>query len=87
MTTDPNTPKSYLVGRVRETLAQDPRVNDLNVSVTVTGEKVFLSGIVATKERRDAISEVMADAFPELICVNEIKVGLYPETNEAEKLN
>ncbi len=87
MATDPNTPKSYLVGRVRERLAQDPRVNDLNVNVTVTGEKVFLSGIVATKERREAISQVMADAFPDLVCVNEIKVGLYPETHEVEQLN
>lgn len=86
MATDP-TPKSYLVGRVRETLAQDPRVNDLNVNVTITGEKVYLSGIVATTERREAISEVMADAFPDLVCVNEIKVGNYPETHETEQLS
>lgn len=84
---DPIAPKSYLIANIREALAQDPRVSDLNITVSVTGDRIFLSGIVATQERHDAISNVMSESFPGLDCYNETKVGIYPETHEVERLS
>ena len=53
-------PEAYLVERVREALAHDPRVSELGISVRVAGETVLLTGDVATPERRAAAAEVVA---------------------------
>ena len=86
MSRDLTAPKSYLIANIREALARDPRVNDLNINVSVVSDGIFLSGIVATQERHDAITSVMRESCPDLECHNETKVGIYPEANEVERL-
>ena len=77
----------YLVERIREAIASDPRVNELELQVTVAGEKVFVSGTVATAERRDAIGEVLAAVAPNHEIHNETSViPLSPEP-EVEELS
>ena len=44
----------YLAQHVRDALAEDPRVSELGISVTVAGDHVYLGGQVATNERRQA---------------------------------
>ncbi len=53
-------PEVYVVERIREALAHDPRVAELGIGVTVTGDKVLLTGDVATTDRRAAVEEVVA---------------------------
>lgn len=64
----------YVVARVKEALAQDARLHDLSLDVTVRGGRVFVAGHVATPERRDAISDVLADACPDRDVANETTV-------------
>lgn len=79
--------KSYIVARVKEALAQDPRMNVLDIQVTVTAGKVFLLGEVASEERRKSAEEVAAGVLPEEFeIVNSLHVARYVETSETEEL-
>jgi hypothetical protein len=80
-------PKAYLISRVREALAQDPRVNEITIQVTVTGNKVFLHGNVATRERKDAISEVVNELLPDHEIFNETNVESYEPATDVEQLS
>ena len=55
----------YVVARVQEALAQDPRVAELHVDVAVAGSGIFVTGEVPTSERHDAISEILHSGFPD----------------------
>lgn len=55
----------YVLERVREALARDPRVGELELVVTVEGRTVVVEGTVPTQERRDAIPEVVLAAAPD----------------------
>lgn len=79
--------KSYVIGRVREALAEDPRLNELDIQVTVTAGKVFLLGQVSSRERAKAASEIASSVLPEgTEIVNNIHVARYRETSEMEQL-
>lgn len=80
-------PKQYLIARVREALAQDPRANELDVDVTVAAGKIFLTGTVATPERKAAISEVVRELCPNHEICNETTVADVSEPSEVEELS
>jgi len=80
-------PPHYLVQRVREALAHDERVNELELQVRVQGRRVFLGGQVPTKERHDAVEQVVHDLLPECEVINETTVQDYGEPKEVEKLS
>ncbi len=69
---DPGDP--YLAERIRTALAQDSRVNELGVQVRLVGVRVFVTGTVATTERRRAIARVIAERFPDLELHNDVTV-------------
>jgi osmotically-inducible protein OsmY len=72
MTTETHDP--YLAERIRTALAQDSRVNDLGVHVTLVGSRVFVTGTVATPERQQAVTTVIAEQFPDLEVHNDVTV-------------
>ena len=80
-------PDDYLIGHVRETLAHDPRVNEMNIEVAVSGDGVFLSGSVPTEERRQAVSRVVAELLPEHEVHNQVTVVAVSEPTESERLS
>ena len=82
----PQESEAYLAEHVRETLAQDPRVGELDVRVTVRAGSVVLSGTVATPERRDMIEVVAREQLPDYRIDNEIVVGAVAEPSPAEHL-
>jgi hypothetical protein len=69
-----DSPDVYLEQRVRDALARDPRVGELGLCVRLVCGKLFLSGAVASEERRRAVADVVADAFPELEIHNGLRV-------------
>ena len=73
---DPETdePKHYVVAHVREALARDSRVNELEIEITVVGDRIFLSGDVTTNERRAAIEQVVHECVPRYEIFNEVSV-------------
>jgi osmotically-inducible protein OsmY len=54
----------YLIGRVQRALALDPRLNELHLDVHVSARRVFVTGEVATEERRQAVEEVVTRRCP-----------------------
>lgn len=64
----------YLAQHVREILAKHPDVRELDIQVTVAGSKLVVAGNAQTPERRQAISDVLAEAFPDRQIVNETGV-------------
>ena len=73
----------YLAERIRTAFAHDPRVNELGLTVTLVGGRVFVTGTVPTTERRDGVATVIAEQFPDLELHNDVTVqhvGTHPTT-------
>lgn len=79
-------PKHYLIGRLREALAEDSRTNELNVQIAIAGHRVFLTGSVTTPERLEAITEVAGETVPGYEIHNQVIVIEPTETSETERL-
>jgi osmotically-inducible protein OsmY len=76
----------YVAAHVQEALARDPRVNEPELEVQVVNGRVFVTGVVPTNERREAIEAVVHDVFPELDVENQTTVARYPEAGEPERV-
>ena len=64
----------YLVGKLQEALATDPRVNALDIKVMIFGGKVHLTGQIPTAARRDAVLAGVTEAAPGVEVYNELTV-------------
>jgi hypothetical protein len=80
-------PKQYVVERVRNVLARDPRVGELDIHVKVLDDRIFVRGTVPTPERRDVISDVLRDVLPDYEIDNELTVVEPVEQTGAERLS
>ncbi len=80
-------PKHYVIGHVREALARDPRANELNVDVAVTGRRVFLTGEVASNAHKRAVTDVVRELLPDYEVHNETTVPAGDEPGEPEELS
>ncbi len=78
MASNAEEPKHYLVQRIREALAHDPRV--------VRGSKVFVAGAVPTEDRRQAVTEVVQESAPDHEVHNETRASFRPGAVEEEEL-
>jgi len=76
----------YLIQRVREALAHDPRVGELELRVKMVGNKVFVGGTVPTEERRRAVGEVVGEVLPDFEIHNETGVIDFPPQPDHEEL-
>jgi osmotically-inducible protein OsmY len=79
-------PKGYLVQRIREALAHDSRVSELEIDVRIRGDKVFIKGSIPTPERREAISEIAREVLPNHDIHNETVVADLSEEPGVERL-
>lgn len=87
MEQDRSQPVTFLVGRLREALAEDPRTNSLDIQVTIAAGKVFLIGDVGTPEMRHAAECVVRELVPEgHVIVNELEVVPWRESGRSETL-
>jgi len=77
-------PPHYLIQRVREALAHDPRVGELELRVKMVGEKVFVTGSVPTDQRRRAISDVVREVLPDVEVHNEATVTTLADADQEE---
>jgi osmotically-inducible protein OsmY len=77
----------YLLGRIQEALAQDPRLGELELDVRVVGDRVFLSGRVATEERCLAAVEVVREVAPDHEVSNQLTVVSEPGPGSEETLS
>ncbi|HVL81589.1 MAG TPA: BON domain-containing protein [Actinomycetota bacterium] len=79
-------PDDYVIERVREALAHDPVLAELDVTVSIRAGKVFLSGTVATAERHVRIGQIAEQASGGMPVCNETKVSTLEENPEPERL-
>ena len=77
----------YLVERVRTALAEDPRVGELGIAVTVEDGRVVLAGEVATAERRTAVEAVAREVAPGHEVDNRVSAVPLGEPGEAETVS
>ncbi|MGH8986565.1 MAG: BON domain-containing protein [Acidimicrobiia bacterium] len=82
----PAEPKQYVVAKVNEALAHDPRVGELDVQVKVVGQQVFLTGSVSTAPRHELIGRVVEELLPEHQVHNEVVVTTADGDPEQEEL-
>jgi polyhydroxyalkanoate synthesis regulator phasin len=66
--------EGYLAERVRQALAEDPRIGEVELHVSVVGDRVVVQGTLPTEERREAVVEVVRRIAPDHECVNETTV-------------
>ncbi len=84
---DPEPPPGYTEAHVAEALAIDPRVSTLGIEVTIRGREVFLSGDVGTSERKDAVTEVVAELLTGYRIHNDTSASDFPPGVETEHLS
>lgn len=77
----------YLAGHIHQQLTEDPRVIEQGITVTVTPGNVFLSGVVSTAERRDAITVVASELAPDHRIHNQVTVADFLEPTAEEALS
>ena len=79
----------HLAADIAELLAEDPRVGEQGLQVSVTGRTVTVSGAVATDERRDRIGAVIAEQLPDVEVDNRVTVlaGDLDAPDEPERLS
>ncbi|NKQ57158.1 BON domain-containing protein [Amycolatopsis sp. K13G38] len=76
----------YRVAHVRRALAEDPRTAELGVRVNVRADAVYLSGEVATEERRADLERVLREVAPEVTVHNDVRVADTREPARREEL-
>ena len=74
----------YLVGKLQEALAVDPRVNALDIKIMIAHGRLHLTGQVPTEERRAAVQRVAEEMLPQLEVRNEITVLELSEAGKPE---
>lgn len=79
-------PGDYLVRHIQDALASDPRALELGVEVRPAGDRLVLSGTVATEAQRLAIADVVAEVARTHEIVNELAVMAHDEAGGAEEL-
>jgi hypothetical protein len=53
---------AYRAAHLEEALAEDPRVHEPELRVTVVGRTVRVAGVVPTADRRAAVAAVLSEA-------------------------
>jgi osmotically-inducible protein OsmY len=78
--------EQYRLQHVRERLAEDPRVNTLDVHLDMQGQTVLLTGYAETEERRETIGALVSDMLPGFEVDNQTTVEPIPDPEEAEQV-
>ncbi|MFN2489288.1 MAG: BON domain-containing protein [Actinomycetota bacterium] len=80
-------PEQYLVSRLQDAFARDPRVAELSIAVDVSGRDIYLSGSVSTAERSDVVAEVAKELCPEHSIHNDLTVAQVLDEPAVEDLD
>ena len=77
----------YLAAHLQELLASDPRVHEPELDVVVSGERVDVTGIVPTEERRRSVSLVLSESCPDHEIDNRTTVADFDPTGAEERIS
>lgn len=76
----------YLIARIQEALATDPRTGELELDVRIAGGRIFLTGTVSTLDRCAAVEEVVRELAPDYRVSNELSCVEVPDPGPEENL-
>ena len=80
-------PPEYVTAQLRDALARDQRVAELDVHVAVAGGRIYITGHSATVDRKEAITAVARELLPGHEVCNEVTVAEFPEAEGEEELS
>lgn len=83
----PAEPLDYVLGHLHEAFASDPRVSDESIQATLRGRKLFITGKVQTRERKESISVVASEVARDYEIHNEVTVVHPTGPDSAEELD
>ncbi|HSE97750.1 MAG TPA: BON domain-containing protein [Blastocatellia bacterium] len=69
-----NADYQYMVGKIQQALATDPRVNKLDVKIMIIQGRVHLTGSTSSEQRKRAIAQVVSETVPGLEVRNDLSV-------------
>jgi osmotically-inducible protein OsmY len=84
MPSTPTEPDDYVIARVQDALANE--LHELDVTVTLTPAGVFLTGVIATKERCEDIANLVRRELPGVDIHNDLSVASLSEPEGAEEI-
>ena len=76
--------EAHLIAHLRERLAEDPRVNELNIDARFEDRVLVLRGRVSTAERREAVEDLAAELLPDVEIANEVTVVKLADDGRSE---
>jgi osmotically-inducible protein OsmY len=79
-------PEDYTAQRLKEALATDERVAEMGIQVRLVAGKVFLTGQVATEERRQAVGAIAGEVLPEYEVHNDTVVTVVADAPRVEHI-
>ena len=79
-------PGPYREESLRRALATDPRVMESELEVSIAGSRVVVSGTVPTEGRREAVTDVARERFPDLEIDNRTVVPTVPAAAGEERV-
>ena len=65
----------YAVAHLKEQLAKDPRLNELDIEVERQENRVLLKGEVSQRERKEVVEEIAREVLPGVPIENQIQVS------------
>ncbi|HXG92233.1 MAG TPA: BON domain-containing protein [Blastocatellia bacterium] len=77
----------YLVGKIQNALATDPRTSKQDVKVMIHSGRIHLMGQTSTDERRHTIAKVVSEVVPDMEVRNEMTVIELTEPAQAEVIS
>jgi hypothetical protein len=77
---------NYGIARLRESLAEDERTNELDIQIELMNGKLLLRGEVLNQERRAAVCQIARETFPSCEVENQIRICDFSEPSEAEEV-
>lgn len=80
-------PEDYRIQRLRDALAADDRVAEMGIQVRLVAGKVFLTGQVATEERRQAVGQIAGEVLPEYEIHNDTVVTVVGDQPRVEHIS
>ena len=83
----PEHPKEYDVAALQEALAEDPETAELGLEVVVRGEDLYLTGLVASLARKEAVGRVAVRHAGHLRVHNDLRVEDPGAPRDAEELS
>jgi hypothetical protein len=67
-------PSGYHLMDVERLLAEDERTNELQIHLELSGDRLVVSGRVASPERRDVVLDVVREQCPGCEVVDELEL-------------